>query len=136
MMKVYVAGPMRGIKDFNFPAFEAATKQLTSLGHEVFSPANRDVLLHGKSMFKTKTATVEEIEAKGFSLRDALGADTEWICANADAVALLPGWRKSLGAKAEAALGKALGIRVDPIDKFIPRSKNGSTVKKSSSSSR
>ena len=37
-------------------------------------------------------------------------ADTKWICENADAIALLPGWEKSSGANAELALGKALGL--------------------------
>ena len=47
---------------------------------------------------------------QGFSLREALGADTAWICAHADAIALLPGWEKSTGATAENALAVALGL--------------------------
>ena len=40
--KVYVAGPMRGIPEFNFPAFFAAADKLRGDGFAVFNPAERD----------------------------------------------------------------------------------------------
>lgn len=46
-MKVYVAGPMRGIPEFNFPAFNLAAKNLRADGHVVFNPAERDNERHG-----------------------------------------------------------------------------------------
>jgi hypothetical protein len=52
------------------------------------------------------------ITRKGFSLRRALGDDLAWICAEADAVALLPGWKDSKGATAERATAIALGLHV------------------------
>jgi hypothetical protein len=111
-MKIYLAGPMRGYKDFNFPAFHAAATKLREAGNTVFNPAERDERKHGKGTLTSPTGNLKTIERKGFSLRDALEADTRWICRNAEAVALLPDWEKSKGAKAEKALAEALGLEV------------------------
>ena len=112
-MKLYLAGPMRGLPSFNFPAFDYATDVLRSKGFEVFSPAERDCGLYGTILEDNPTGD-ERIAAKtlGFSLRAALGADTAWICGHADGIALLPGWEKSSGANAEVALARALGLTV------------------------
>src|SRR5262245_30125951 len=93
-MRVYLAGPMRGIPEFNFPAFMAAAKRLRDAGHKVFNPAEKDNERHGTDISKGNATGSEEVAASnyGFSLRDALGMDLEWICAHADAIALLPGW--------------------------------------------
>lgn len=111
--KVYLAGPMRGIPEFNFPAFKSAAAQLRSWGFDVFSPAEKDEEVHGKD-FSTQfnSGDLAAAESKGFSLRRALGDDTEWICKNADGIVLLPGWEKSKGALAEKALAEALGLAV------------------------
>ena len=113
-MKIYVAGPMRGIPEFNFPAFHSAADKLRTDGHFVFNPAERDNEKHGTDISKGNLSGCEETAAKehGFNLREALGADLVWICAEADAIALLPGWENSKGAKAEKATAEALGLDV------------------------
>lgn len=113
-MKIYVAGPMRGIPEFNFPAFNAATVKLRADGHEVFNPAEKDNERHGTDISKGNTTGCEKVATQqhGFNLREALGIDLAWICAEADAVALLPGWQKSKGATAEHATAEALGLQV------------------------
>jgi hypothetical protein len=113
-MKVYLAGPMRGIPEFNFPAFHKAAKKLRKQGYEVFSPAERDIERHGKDISKRNPTGDEKLATAkhGFNIRDALGDDMAWICRHADAIALLPGWKKSKGAKAERALGEALGLEI------------------------
>ena len=111
-MKIYLAGPMRGIPEFNFPAFHAAAKKLREQGYEVFSPAENDEKTHGTEFSKQFTTGDEKAaEAVGFSLRQALGDDLAWICKNADGIALLPGWEKSRGVAAELATAKALGLK-------------------------
>jgi hypothetical protein len=103
---------MRGIPFFNFPAFHDAAKKLRANGHTVFNPAERDEAKHGTDIASSPVGDLADANAKGFSLRDALGADTAWICAHADAIALLPGWEHSKGATAERALGIALGLEI------------------------
>jgi hypothetical protein len=113
-MNIYLAGPMRGIKDFNFPAFFQKADELRSQGHTVFNPAERDIKIHGpKVAYGNETGDLAvATKEHGFNLRDALGADLEWICKEADAIALLPGWEKSKGASAERAVGLALGLEI------------------------
>lgn len=113
-MKCYIAGPMRGIPEFNFPAFHAAADLMRSRGYEVFNPAAKDNERHGTDISKGNAAGCEELAAKehGFNLREALGMDLAWICAEATAIALLPGWRNSKGATAEHATAIALGLDV------------------------
>lgn len=114
-MKIYVAGPMTGIPEFNFPAFMAAASQLRAEGHIVFNPAERDIDRHGGvDISKGNANGCQEVAAKehGFSLRDALADDTEWICREADAIAMLPDWENSKGARAEHALALALGHKI------------------------
>src|ERR1700692_1729160 len=101
-MKLYLAGPMRGIPDFNFPAFHEAAAQLRAMGHEVFSPAEKDIENHG-DIFASKDGNESDAEKHGFNLRDALGMDLAYICGHADGVALLDGWERSKGAVAESA---------------------------------
>jgi len=108
--KIYVAGPMQGKEEFNFPAFKTATYTLRREGWEVFSPHERDQEDYGEDFGKGTKGTHEEVPE--FSLRDALAADTDWICKEADAIYMLRGWEKSRGATAEHALSIALGHEI------------------------
>jgi hypothetical protein len=105
---------MRGKPQFNFPAFHRAAAMLRAAGHEVFSPAERDERVYGKEFALLNTTGDEalSVQNSGFSLREALEADTQYICRHAEGIALLPGWNKSKGAQAELALAKALGLEV------------------------
>lgn len=115
-MNVYLAGPMRGIPEFNFPAFHAAAQRLRAKGHTVFNPAERDEKEFGKiscpSGHEDDFAKLVGFKDGLSVLRNCFLADTQWICQFADAIALLPGWENSKGAKAEKALCEALGLQV------------------------
>jgi hypothetical protein len=110
-MKIYLAGPMRGIPNFNFPAFFAAAATLRTEGHEVFCPAERDIARHGGVDITNEDGSEAQAEADhGFSLREALHDDLVWICKEAEAIALLPGWETSKGVAAEKATAEALHL--------------------------
>jgi len=114
-MRIYLAGPMRGLPEFNFPAFHAAAKTLRELGHEVFNPAERDEADFGKVSVPSgdENELADKLSIHALALRrKCFGADTAWICTFAEAIALLPGWKKSKGAQAEKALGEALGLTI------------------------
>lgn len=112
-MKIYLAGPMRGYPAFNYPAFHEAAEILREKGHEVFSPAERDIQRDNTDWGAVSpTGDLAEATKAGFSLREALGDDIAYICREAEGVALLPGWEKSKGANAEKATAEALGLAV------------------------
>jgi hypothetical protein len=112
MSKFYLAGPMRGIPEFNFPAFMAKAAELREAGHEVFNPAERDNEQHGTDISKGNATGDEALASKqhGFNLRVALAADLKFICEEAEAIYMLPGWSNSKGATAERATALALGL--------------------------
>ncbi len=108
---VYVAGPMQGIPEFNFPRFNAVTASFRAAGHIVFNPAEKDIERHagtniaaGNTTGDIKVAAAEH----GFSLRKALADDCKFICEQCDMIVMLPGWEQSKGAMAEHRLAVAL----------------------------
>ena len=120
-MKIYVAGPMRSIPFFNYPAFHEAAAKLRALGHHVFNPAERDIKVHGVdvSVGNHEGCEKKAADEHGFDLRAALADDLDFIGRHADAIALLPGWERSKGATAERVVAIALGLIVEPIAVFI-----------------
>ena len=105
---VYLAGPMTGYEEFNFPAFHSATAVLRAWGFTVISPAERD-------------------EADGFDPKNHaaqthsyyMAIDLPLVC-GADAVVVLPGWEKSSGAQMETAVAAKLGKPVVRFDTLEP----------------
>ena len=107
MKTIYVAGPMTGKPEFNFPAFFAVEARLQADGWHVFNPARND-LEHGVCVTGT---TGDPKEIPNFSLREALKWDMQRIC-EADAIFMLKGWEHSSGARAEHTLAGALRLTV------------------------
>lgn len=89
-MKVYIAGPMTGLPQFNRPAFHQAALNL-SFEHHV--PLNPAILPDG--------LTEADYMAVGITMLQ-----------RADAIFLLTGWQFSAGARAEHALALKLGLEV------------------------
>ncbi len=91
---LYLAGPMTGIEDFNYPAFHAAAKALRARGYAVINPA------------------------EAFGGDQALSFDTymryDLICLlkDCDGIVVLDGWEKSPGAVLEVSVASALGYGI------------------------
>ena len=90
--RVYVAGPMTGIEDFNYPAFNAVAERLRAQGYEVENPAE-----HG---------TVEGAQWADYMAYDLTRLG---LCG---AVYLLPGWSNSKGATIEKNIAVTLGMNI------------------------
>lgn len=88
---LYLAGPMSGLPDFNYPAFHAAAGRLRRAGFEVLNPAENKPPCEDPSWADW--------------MRAALGQ-----LLRADGVALLPGWRESKGATVERNLARDLNV--------------------------
>src|ERR1700722_11531123 len=100
-MKIYLAGPMRGIKAYNHPAFDAAAAKLRAEGHEVFSPAEHDREKFPEFDWYYLTGDMVVDGFSGSNMRAVIQKDLNWIIENADAIALLPNWERSRGVKIE-----------------------------------
>lgn len=105
---VYVAGPMTGYPQHNFPAFHAATLDLRERGYDVTSPAELDLQA---GYDPAHEATAEELAAM-------LDRDIDAVMA-ADAVVVLPGWDASIGVMMEVTLAEALGKPVIPLEQLL-----------------
>ena len=101
---VYIAGPMRGYARWNFPAFDLATDIWSREGFKVISPAAVD-----RAMGFDPDGPAEQVD-EAF-IRRALARDAAFVC-ESDAVAVLPGWFNSKGARAEVALARAIGMPI------------------------
>ena len=99
MKKIYIAGPMRGHKFYNFPAFDAAEQRLSRLGYDVVNPAALDRArgIHPETFPEdwdwNKTP-------EGFDLK-AVALECLRQVSECDGVLLLEYWYVSRGAKAE-----------------------------------
>ena len=92
MKKVYLAGAMSGLPEFNYPAFNAEAARIRALGYDVENPAENTPPPCGTWQGWMR-----------LSLRQML---------TCDAVAMLPGWGKSKGALIEYNLAKSLGMEI------------------------
>lgn len=92
MTSLYIAGPMTGYPEFNYPAFNAAASTLRDRDYEVLNPTESGVPT-GSTWETYMRATIT-------------------MMMRADGVAVLPDWQLSRGAVCEVNLAHALGMPV------------------------
>ncbi|MGF0241212.1 DUF4406 domain-containing protein [Rhodococcus sp. IEGM1300] len=90
--RLYLAGPMTGFEDFNFPAFNKVAAELRARGYIVENPAEHGV--------------VEDAEWRDYMAYDLTRLGLCGI------VAVLPGWENSKGARLEVHIARELNMPV------------------------
>lgn len=109
---VYIAGPMRGYKHFNFPAFDAMQDELSAFGYEIYNPATMDREAGFDPMELPEDFDWEDgICSIPFSMSDAIKRDIAAIN-KCQYIVMLRGWKKSKGARAEKAMAEWMGLEV------------------------
>ena len=97
--KVYIAGPMRGLPFLNYPAFHLAAMRLRDSGYIVLNPSE-----------------LESFFGPNGQIHDLIRRDVHVIVNELkppiDGIVLLPGWEKSVGARAEKHLAEWCGLWV------------------------
>jgi hypothetical protein len=89
MAKVYIAGPMTGYPELNYPAFHATAERLRKLGFDVVSPAELNPITCG--------------------YREAMLNDIRALI-DCDHILMLQGWQASKGATLEHHIAAVLDI--------------------------
>lgn len=99
-MKLYVSGPMSGLPDWNFPAFNAASEKVRALGYEAINP-------------------VDINPDPGTPWEMCLRADIKALC-DCDGIVMIDGWEKSKGAHLELNVAHRLGMKIFNINSLPP----------------
>jgi len=91
--RIYIAGPMTGLPEHNFPAFDAAARRLEKDGWEVVNPAD-----NFGGLTSLPRASYLRIDMA--------------LLLQCDALALLPSWEDSVGARLEYLLARELELPI------------------------
>lgn len=91
-MRIYIAGPMTGYAEFNYPAFNATASVLRNAGHEVENPA--------------------EVEFGPDVPYEAMIRSGLTQLLRCDAIYMLSGWSSSKGASLEFQVALMLKLKL------------------------
>ena len=106
-MVIYIAGPMTGIKDHNFPEFQRVERMVNGMGHCAISPEH---LTRSKGY-----ENLPDRERYAVCMRQDIA-----VILLADEIWCLSGWASSKGAKLEVHIAQILGIPVRMADTQEP----------------
>lgn len=99
--KIYIAGPMTGLPNYNFDAFDRAAKILKARGLEPMNPAD-----NGRQWLIEHAHR----EPNASEYQDLLNAGRKMI-RECSKIYLLQGWEKSKGALSELSYALILGLK-------------------------
>lgn len=101
--KYYLAGPMSGYPQFNFPLFISAAADLRARGYEIVSPAELDAEngIDKQAMESADGDASKLTQTWG----DLLSRDVKIVADQVQGIIVLPGWERSRGARLEAFVG-------------------------------
>ncbi len=105
-MTIYIAGPMRGYQQWNFPEFHRVAAEIEQAGHVPIDPALIDEMLG----FSPRMHPDSELTSA--FIRKVILRDLHLIADEADALVMLGGWLGSKGAVAEHSLARCLRLLV------------------------
>ncbi|MCZ7655550.1 MAG: DUF4406 domain-containing protein [Rhodocyclaceae bacterium] len=92
MKRIYLSGPMSGMPEHNFPAFNAEAARLRALGYDVVNP-------------------VDINPDPGVTWHQCLRSDLQALL-TCGTLALLDGWMVSQGAHLELHVAHRVGMRI------------------------
>lgn len=92
MNRIYLAGPMSGLPELNYPEFNRAAAALRELGYQVENPAENPAPACGSWEGYMRLAIAQLVRC--------------------DEIHLLRGWSKSRGARIERQLAVDLGLLI------------------------
>ncbi len=103
LQTIYIAGPMTGLPECNYPAFHEAARRLRLLGYEVLNPAENPPPPCKSWRGYMRLAISQLIQC--------------------DAIVFLHGWELSAGANIERDLAHKLAMPCMTLDTIGPRSR-------------
>lgn len=106
MKRLYLAGPMTGIENLNFPLFHAEAARLRAMGFDIINPAE----INGGADELAACAAMTPAELKAH-WQACMRKDIA-VLMTCDGVVMLPSWEKSKGATLEHHNAAALGMEV------------------------
>ena len=102
LMKIYIAGPMRGYPNSNKDSFYKAARKLESCGlYEVYNPA----------MWDDKQGISEKDLEDVNVLREIVSTDIHMLL-SCEGIYMLRGWEHSVGARAEHSLAQFMKLHI------------------------